>query len=45
MWRILRRVSGGEGMDKIQEPKNKEKLLRNYAELISAIVDITESLF
>jgi len=32
-------------MDKIKEPKNKEKLLRNYAELISAIVDIAESLF
>lgn len=31
-------------IDKIQDPKEKQRLTRNYAELISAVVDISEIL-
>ena len=31
-------------INKIQDPKKKQRLIRNYAELISAVVDISETL-
>ena len=31
-------------IDKIHDPKKRERLQRNYAELVSVIVDISESL-
>lgn len=31
-------------INKIQDPKKKQRLKRNYAELISVVVDISETL-
>lgn len=31
-------------INKIQDPKKKQRLIRNYAELISTVVDISEIL-
>jgi len=29
-------------IDRVQDPKRKQQLMRNYAELISTIVDVSE---